>query len=209
MDNIEIYIKKIQKKKSFLGGFDKETVYEIMKELYVECSNELDRLKAEKEQLREDLHKTAKELEEANSNLQRMSYQLEAEKLNQNEYKEGLAMLVQAVDVINVGKEKIIEEAKTTAEKIVGEANDKYETLIQECLVQQQKMAIMHSNMLLEKQYFDGSMDQLRVGLTEMLSRLDQMQNNDQEQFILQTSNTAKESPCAINEMINGAGYFG
>jgi uncharacterized coiled-coil DUF342 family protein len=185
MDDIETYIAKIRNKKLVFGGFDKKIVYEVIKELCLDYQAEIDSLKVQKDQIEKELHKTINELDEADKKLQTMNNQIEAEKKEYSEYKERLNLLIQAVDVINMSKDKVIEGAKITANEIVAEANEEYEKIRYECLIQKKQMEIVNTNMMMEKQYFDISINSLREGMKEMLSRLDELQCDDNAQLLL------------------------
>lgn len=175
MIKLEEYIVTI--KKTMIGGFDRKSVYEIIKEIFTDYQKDMEQLKDKLELTQKKLDDTTYELTETKKNLLLKSSQLEEEKIQQNDYKHGLTSLIQAVDVVNMSKENVIREAEAEAERIINEANKKYENARYECLLQKQKTEEAHSAMVAEEKEFEISMGNLRSGLEDILNRIDKLQN--------------------------------
>lgn len=197
MSNIEAFVENMKIKKAILGGFDKESVYQAMHEICSDYQTEINRLKAEREQFEKELQKTVQELEEANKNLQLLNYQLEEEKQSRKEFNDRLNSLDQAIDVINLSKEKIINEAKIAADGILTEANQKYKSIVNECFVQQQQMDIELTYMMTKKQKIYNNMKNLRVGLACLISDIKNLENNDIVQMDI-SNEKAGNADCQI-----------
>jgi len=204
MSEIQSYIEKLDIKKVPIGGFDKEAVYTSMQELSSMYQKEIVQLKAEKERLETEGKTTAEELEQAKKDIQLLKYQLAEGQKSQKKYDLSFNALTQAVNAINASRDKVVEEAKTTAEEIIAEANEKYESISQECLFQRQQKELVLSKITDVKQRFGSSMENVRSILTEMLTEVNALQKGGLEQEFSggETSEEAEigELPIAFND---------
>ena len=196
MDNIEEYIDNIKIKKTIFGGFDKEAVYASMQDMCSSYQTDIDRLIAEKglleaeykkitcelEEANKEIYRVNYELEEANKEIYRLNYELEEEKKSQNEYIKRFNTLTQMIDAINISKEKIIENSKKEARENIAKAQERYEDMKREYLLQKKQKDFEFSQIAQRKQQFGTAMDKIRFGLVELFSKLDVLHKDKLEQ---------------------------
>lgn len=182
MGSIEAYVENLKIKRAFVGGFDKESVFEALQEISSMYQKEMSRLTSEKGTLETDKRKAALELDQASKELHRISYELEEERKSHNEFQTKLNALTMAIDAVNFSKERIIEEARSSAEKLMADAQEKYDNIKEAYLRQKEQKDSEFMQMLQMKQQFGVTMDQLRSGLIEMLSELDTLKKDNLEQ---------------------------
>jgi chromosome segregation ATPase len=182
MSDIESYIEKLKIKKSPVGGFDKESVYTSMRELASIYQKEIALLKDEKERLVKQYQAVSDELEQANKDIQLLRYQLEEEQKNQYTYNIRYSTLTQAIDAVNMSKEKIIEESKRTAAEMIAEAEEKITRINMEYILQKQRKDVLVSKVTDAKQRLGTSIDSVRATLMKMLIEVDNMKNIGLEQ---------------------------
>lgn len=143
-----------------------------------QLEKEKERLEKEKEQLEKDNKTTDDKLIQAKKEIQELNSQLADVQENQNIYDSRCSTLTRAIDAINESKEKIIQDAKKTAEEIIGEAYVKVDRINKECIMQKQQKDLLLSKMSYVKQRFGISMDNLHVILTKLLMEVDELQKD-------------------------------
>ena len=182
MSDMESYIEKLKIKKSPVGGFDKESVYTSMRELASIYQKEIAGLKEEKEQIEKQYRAASDELEQANKGMQLLRFQLEEEQKSQNTYNIRYNTLTQAIDAVNMSKDKIIEESKRTAAEMIAEAEEKITRINMEYILQKQRKDVLVSKVTDARQRLGTSIDSVRATLMKMLIEVDNMKNVGLEQ---------------------------
>jgi predicted nucleic acid-binding Zn-ribbon protein len=177
MSDLELYIEKLEMKKAHIGGFDKESVYTSMRELASIYQKEIIHLKEEKVQMEKACRTAADDLERANAVIQQLRFQLEEEQKNQNTYNMRYNTLTQAIDAVNMSKDKIIEEAKKTAAEMIAEANEKITRINMEYILQKQRKDVLSSKIGDAKYRLDASIDGIRSTLMNMIIEVDELRN--------------------------------
>lgn len=178
MKDIQSYVENLKIKKALVGGFDEEAVYTSMKELASIYQDEIIKLKKEKELIEKDFKTTDDELSQAKKEIQLLKLQLAEVQTNQNVYDSRCSTLTRAIDAVNESKDKIIQEAKKTADEIIGEAYVKVDRINKECNMQKQQKDLLLSKMSYVKQRFGISMDNLHIILTKLLMEVDELQKD-------------------------------
>lgn len=182
MSDIELYIEKLKIKKSTVGGFDKESVYTALRELSSIYQKEILQLKEEKDQLEKQYQSAYDELDQANKDLRLLRYQLEEEQKSQNNYNLRYNTLTQAIEAVNMSKEKILEESKKAAAEMIAEANEKITRINMEYILQKQRKDVLVSKVIDAKQRLGTSVDSVRATLMKMLVEVDNMKTVGLEQ---------------------------
>ncbi len=182
MSDIELYIEKLKIKKSTVGGFDKESVYTSMRELASIFQKEILQLKEEKDQLEKQYQSACDELDQANKDLRLLRYQLEEEQKSQNTYNLRYNTLTQAIEAVNMSKDKILEESKKAAAEMIAEANEKITRINMEYILQKQRKDVLVSKVTDAKQRLSNSVDSVRANLMKMLVEVDNMKTVGLEQ---------------------------
>lgn len=178
MKDIQSYVENLKIKKALVGGFDEEAVYTSMKELASIYQDDIIRLKKEKEQIEKDYKTTNDELCQAKKEIQLLKSQMADVQTNQNIYDSRCSTLTRAIDAVNESKDKIIQEAKKTADEIIGEAYVKVDRINKECIMQKQQKDLLLSKMSYVKQRFGVSMDNLHIILTKLITEVDELQKD-------------------------------
>ena len=182
MSDIESYIEKLKIKKAPVGGFDKESVYTSMRELASIYEKEIIQLKEEKERVEKQYKDASDELDQANKAIQLLRFQLEEEQKSQNTYNLRYNTLTQAIDAVNMSKDKIIDESKKAAAEMIAEANEKMTRINMEYILQKQRKDVLVSKMTDVKLRLGTSIDSVRSTLMKMLIEVDNMKNVGLEQ---------------------------
>lgn len=182
MSDIELYIEKLKIKKSTVGGFDKESVYTALRELSSIYQKEILKLKEEKDQLEKQYQSACDELDQANKDLRLLRYQLEEEQKSQNNYNLRYNTLTQAIEAVNMSKDKILEESKKAAAEMIAEANEKITRINMEYILQKQRKDVLVSKVTDAKQRLSTSVDSVRATLMKMLVEVDNMKTVGLEQ---------------------------
>ncbi len=182
MRDIELYIEKLSIKKAPFGGFDKESVYTSMRELASIYQKEMEQLKDEKERIQKQYKAAFEELEQANKDILLLRVQLEEEQKNQNTYHIRYSTLTQAIDAVNMSRDKILEESKKEAAEMIADANEKITRINMEYILQKQRKDVLVSKMSDVKQRLGTSIDSVRATLMKMLIEVDNMKNAGLEQ---------------------------
>lgn len=178
MKDIQSYVENLKIKKALVGGFDEEAVYTAMKELASIYQDDIIRLKKEKEQIEKDYMRTDDELCQAKNEIQLLNSQLAEVQTNQSIYDSRCNTLTRAIDAVNESKDKIIQEAKKTADEIIGDAYVKVDRINKECMMQKQQKDLLLSKMSYVKQRFGISMDNLHIILAKLLMEVDELQKD-------------------------------
>ena len=178
MSNIELFLKELKIKRTPIGGFDREAVYNSMRELSSLYQQEIRRLNEENGHLASDSRAAANELEQAEKEILLLKFQLEEQQKSRDKYESGFASLIQSIDFINAGKERILEEAKMSAEKIITEANEQRDIMNRECRSQKQQRDLLLAKAADVRQQYDILLETVRSSLVKMLSGLDALQKN-------------------------------
>lgn len=173
MSKVDSKIDEMKLKKVFFRGFDKESVYLFIRELYSLYQEEVSALEQENEELLEKSTELNEELDQANKDIVQMQFQLEAEQKFRIAYNERLETLKEAIDLVNDGKEWIIEDTKRTAATILDQANEQLERIKQECSFQQRRREAILSKITGATRKFDSSMEKLRSNLFTILGEVD------------------------------------
>lgn len=182
MSDIELYIEKLKIKKSTVGGFDKESVYTALRELSSIYQKEILQLKEEKDQLEKQYQSAYDELDQANKDLRLLRYQLEEEQKSQNNYNLRYNTLTQAIEAVNMSKDKILEESKKAAAEMIAEANEKITRINMEYILQKQRKDVLVSKVTDARQRLSTSVDSVRATLMKMLVEVDNMKTVGLEQ---------------------------
>lgn len=132
----------------------------------------------DKEQKEKDHKAIEDELSHAKNEIQQLKLQLSEVQTNHSIYDSRCDTLARAIDAVNESKDKIIQEAKITADAIIGEAYVKVDRINKECMIQKQQKDMLLSKMSYIKQRFGISMDNLHVILTKLLIEIDELQKD-------------------------------
>lgn len=176
--DVQTYIEKLKIKKSVVGGFDPEAVYAAMQELSSLYEKEIRRLKEEKEGLSAEYRKTSGELKQANEEVQQLRFRLQEGQKNQVQYELRFNALTQAVEAVNAGRDRVIEESRKKAEEMIAEANGKLESIREECRLQKQQKDLLLSEIAEAKRQFGLSVKSLRSTLAKMILAIDSLQKD-------------------------------
>ncbi len=194
MSNIEPLIEGLSLKKAVVGGFDRESVYFSMQKLSSIYQEEINSLQAEKDKLQKELSQNSEALEYANGDIRLLKFQLEEEQKFRNDYNEKFNTLSQAIESVNFDKIRVIEDSKRIAKAIISEANEKLKRIELDCSLQQQKKEMVISEITDARQKFGIYIENLRSGLTEILSEVDTLKKDNAEQLADDTEHTDEES---------------
>lgn len=203
MSDIQTYIEKLKIKKVFFGGFDKESVYTSMMELDAVYQKEIVRQREEKDKIENEYLSITNELEQAKNEIERLKFQLDEEQKNQNIYDSRCNALNQAIDAINLSKDKIIEDSKKTAASIIADAYEKSERIHMEYLMQKQQKDILLSKVAEVKQKFGISIDNVRSVLAKILVEVDDLQKVGLEQAFYGDEIVEKSQSVDIQNLLN------
>lgn len=177
MSDVQALVKNLEFKKAVVGGFEKEAVYAAMKEFAAIYQKEITQLRTEKTQLEKDYKSVSSQLNKANSEIQLLKYQLEQGQKDQHQCEQKFNTFALTIDAVNADKERIINQAKKTADGIIAEATEKYKLASEECLARKQQMEIINANISSVKQRFGITMDSMHSILSHLLSAIEEAQS--------------------------------
>ncbi len=203
MSNIDNFIKEMTLKTTLLRGFDKESVYIFIKNLYSLHQEETNTLNQEKAALEEEIDKLQQTCSQMNEEMARLKQRLEEEEQFHHEFKERFDTLTKAVELVHDSKNWIIEDTQKTAAFILDQANEQLDCVKQECSFQQKRRDAIVSQITGAAKQFDSSMEKLRSNLCSMLGdaeTLKQKTNDDDsadvsaEMDLCETATTSKNA---------------
>ncbi len=170
MRNIDTLIEEMTLKTTFFRGFDKESVYVFIKNLYSLHQEEADRLNQEKKALEEQIDKLQETCSQMNEEMAQLKQRLEEEQQFHHEFQERFDTLTKAVEFIHDSKSWIIEDTQKTAAFILDQANEQLDCVKQECSFQKKRRDAIVSQITGAAKQFDSSMEKLRSNLGSMLN---------------------------------------
>lgn len=177
MTDVQALVKNLELKKAVVGGFEKEAVYSAMKEFAAMYQKEITQLRTEKTKLEKDYETATSQLSKANSEIQLLKYQLEEGQKGQSQCEQKFNTFALTIDAVNADKERIINQAKKTADGIIAEATEKYKLAGEECLARKQQMELISLNISNVKQRFSITLDSMHSILSHLLSAVEEVQS--------------------------------
>lgn len=169
MSQIETLIEEMKLKRALLGGFDKESVYLFIKELYSLHQDEISNLSREKDALEAEINELRDNSFQMKEETEQLNHRLEEELLFHEEFNHRFDTLAKAIELVHDSKNWVIEDTKKTAASILEQANKQLEDIRQECSFQQKRRDAIVSQIAGAAKQFDSSMEELRSNLYSML----------------------------------------
>lgn len=203
MSDLQTFVKNLKLKKAAFGGFETEAVYAAMRELTAIYLDEITQIREEKAELENDYEAAASQFSKANSEIQRLQYQLEEAQKSQKQCAQKFKAFSLAIDALNAEKEEILNKAKKEADGIIAKAAEKCKSANEEYLAKEHQIELISSNISNVKQRFGMTLESAHSLLSNLLSMIDEVKNSGIEQecddangLVKKASGSVKQNEC-------------
>lgn len=197
MDKINDYIKNLKFQNTVVGGYDKESVYTVLKELVdifsVELSKYEDEIKKYKDENQELLVKI-QEMNPNNDNQEKENLELADEVSNLKDYVEEYHILEKKYDELikeKASKDMLVKKIKGESEKTINDFNQKYDELLKENKEKDELIQLLRNNT-------NNDYEELKEKYNHLLKEIEEkdkliQNNNENKDNVIDTQQQNKD----------------
>ena len=197
MDKINDYIKNLKFQNTVVGGYDKESVYTVLKELVdifsVELSKYEDEIKKYKDENQELLVKI-QEMNPNNDNQEKENLKLADEVSNLKDYVEEYHILEKKYDELikeKASKDMLVKKIKGESEKTINDFNQKYDELLKENKEKDELIQLLRNNT-------NNDYEELKEKYNHLLKEIEEkdkliQNNNENKDNVIDTQQQNKD----------------
>lgn len=197
MDKINDYIKNLKFQNTVVGGYDKESVYTVLKELVdifsIELSKYEDEIKKYKDENQELLVKI-QEMNPNNDNQEKENLKLADEVSNLKDYVEEYHILEKKYDELikeKASKDMLVKKIKGESEKTINGLNQKYDELLKENKEKEELIQLLRNNT-------NNDYEELKEKYNHLLKEIEEkdkliQNNNENKDNVIDTQQQNKD----------------
>lgn len=197
MDKINDYIKNLKFQNTVVGGYDKESVYTVLKELVdifsIELSKYEDEIKKYKDENQELLVKI-QEMNPNNDNQEKENLKLADEVSNLKDYVEEYHILEKKYDELikeKASKDMLVKKIKGESEKTINDFNQKYDELLKENKEKDELIQLLRNNT-------NNDYEELKEKYNHLLKEIEEkdkliQNNNENKDNVIDTQQQNKD----------------
>lgn len=197
MDKINDYIKNLKFQNTVVGGYDKESVYTVLKELVdifsIELSKYEDEIKKYKDENQELLVKI-QEMNPNNDNQEKENLKLADEVSNLKDYVEEYHILEKKYDELikeKASKDMLVKKIKGESEKTINGLNQKYDELLKENKEKDELIQLLRNNT-------NNDYEELKEKYNHLLKEIEEkdkliQNNNENKDNVIDTQQQNKD----------------
>lgn len=197
MDKINDYIKNLKFQNTVVGGYDKESVYTVLKELVdifsIELSKYEDEIKKYKDENQELLVKI-QEMNPNNDNQEKGNLELADEVSNLKDYVEEYHILEKKYDELikeKASKDMLVKKIKGESEKTINDFNQKYDELLKENKEKDELIQLLRNNT-------NNDYEELKEKYNHLLKEIEEkdkliQNNNENKDNVIDTQQQNKD----------------